>query len=479
VGTGNQLVCSGDSLTVGTGGTSSYCTQLVLTDSFTIINTAVGGKTMATMKTEAATVDAPYFTPGSQRNVNVLWGGTNDLYNYPASTPVTVFRDLIATVQFRKSVGYQVFVPTMISRCGFAQDGTTTMASLKNGYNALIRGGALRYGYTVVDFGVDPHLDPDAACTDTNYYTGGLHLLDAGYALIAGYVSTSVNGVQVDGRDGSGTIGNLMLKSEAISAPWVDGGSIAYSANQTDPLGGANATTLTPSTSNGIVYQPITGLTASTVYTFSVWIRGTGQTALSVWTPSTAYTTLLASEIIPVDAVWRRYSVTFNTGAATSVRFAFGTNNAWATGSPITVFGAQLSAGSLGPYIRTSNTTIPMQVGTASFGNVLRPSGTDTCQFRNITSADSGGNALSNDCTFSCDATGAQVNIFLPTAASSFGRIIHMKKVDAGVNDCRLYRSGSATGDTVDGAVYQGTGIIQWSGLTVQSDGVGKWIVVK
>ncbi len=80
----------------------------------------------------------------------------------------------------------------------------------------------------------------------------------------------------------------------------------------------------------------------------------------------------------------------------------------------------------------------------------------------------------SADYTILCDATSGAVNLSLPSAASTFGRVYNLKKIDASANACSMSRAGS---DTIDGASAKST-IIQYTNIQVQSNGVATWSVL-
>jgi hypothetical protein len=80
------------------------------------------------MYANAPTTVDPHRQPGG-RNVVIVWGGTNDIA-VNGSTPAMVYAIMTSYIAARHAKGWQVVVPTMISREGFE--------SQKNAYNALI-----------------------------------------------------------------------------------------------------------------------------------------------------------------------------------------------------------------------------------------------------------------------------------------------------------------------------------------------------
>lgn len=71
------------------------------------------------------------------------------------------------------------------------------------------------------------------------------------------------------------------------------------------------------------------------------------------------------------------------------------------------------------------------------------------------------------------NATAGAVTLTLPTAASSAGRQLVIKKIDASVNAVTLDGAGT---ETIDGAATKAT-TTQYVAFTVLCDGNGWWIV--
>jgi hypothetical protein len=75
--------------------------------------------------------------------------------------------------------------------------------------------------------------------------------------------------------------------------------------------------------------------------------------------------------------------------------------------------------------------------------------------------------------TIICDATGGDVTLDLPTAASAARRVYNVKKIDATANDCKIDPSGA---ETIDDAASRSI-VTQYENVQFQSDGTEWWIL--
>jgi hypothetical protein len=80
---------------------------------------------------------------------------------------------------------------------------------------------------------------------------------------------------------------------------------------------------------------------------------------------------------------------------------------------------------------------------------------------------------IAGDSTLLCDASGGAITVNLPSAASSTGRVLVVKKIDSSGNAVTIDANG---GETIDGATTQAISA-QWASLTIQSDGSGWYIL--
>lgn len=83
------------------------------------------------------------------------------------------------------------------------------------------------------------------------------------------------------------------------------------------------------------------------------------------------------------------------------------------------------------------------------------------------------GSVNATDYLILCDATAGAITVNLPAAASSAGRVLVVKKIDASVNVVTLDGSGA---ETIDGAATK-TLLTQYAVLNIQCDGANWWII--
>jgi hypothetical protein len=188
--TGNVIHAYGDSLTFGqntTGGgvsTGGYTTRMTLTDTFTISNYGYSGQGAFQGQASIPGLLYPQFRPLAQRNIAVLWMGTNDISGSASAASVAAANIAAARQLIRQ--GFQVFVVAMISRTGF----DTPMLAL----NVILSASATSSGYTFV-----PLATLAAAGLSTNsthYLTDGIHLKDDptnGYGYVGAQIATAIN----------------------------------------------------------------------------------------------------------------------------------------------------------------------------------------------------------------------------------------------------------------------------------------------
>lgn len=81
--------------------------------------------------------------------------------------------------------------------------------------------------------------------------------------------------------------------------------------------------------------------------------------------------------------------------------------------------------------------------------------------------------ATATDHTVLCDASGGAFTVTLPKAATNKGKVLVVKKIDAGVNAVTIDGNGS---ETIEGAATVALSA-RWASRTVQSDG-SNWIIL-
>lgn len=176
------LVTFGDSLFCSAGSVSanmyaSVTTQMLNAKRF---NVSREGYFIVTPLVPAATLNTTY--KGSGKSVCVIWLGTNDIITSGA-TAANTNTSLSNYATTLRGAGWKVVVCTL-------QDFTTNRA-VKDSLNTLIRGGS--YYDAIADLAARSELSNNA---DTTYFcSDGVHLTDAGHAVVQAVIDTAVASV--------------------------------------------------------------------------------------------------------------------------------------------------------------------------------------------------------------------------------------------------------------------------------------------
>jgi RHS repeat-associated protein len=180
-------------------------------------------------------------------------------------------------------------------------------------------------------------------------------------------------------EDGGGSVGtgtvstvsttNLMPNSSNLGVAWGPNAGSFTPSGYADPFGGTTAGILTNTAANDSYISVVQGgLTASTTYTFSVWLKvpsGTLNTYLFIWDPSWAWGT---NTNCAVTASWSRCILTTSSQADTSLRFVIGGGNTIENGVSLEMADVQVEASaSAGPYIATGASPQAGEGGVATF----------------------------------------------------------------------------------------------------------------
>lgn len=187
-----NVVFEGDSLTYGTqssGYSKTYPFQLIVKSGalnirpgMFVTNLAVAGDKMHDISLEAQyiVVDAMYNT-SYNKNIVILWAGTNDLNSDIGYIYTTAYDKLIAWCTARKTIGFLVYVLTILPRTDDGVNGSFETRRLA--FNTLLRDGG---DFILIDIAADSRLNDS---TDIRYFNGDrVHLNDTGYGIIADLV---------------------------------------------------------------------------------------------------------------------------------------------------------------------------------------------------------------------------------------------------------------------------------------------------
>jgi hypothetical protein len=146
-----------------------------------------------------------------------------------------------------------------------------------------------------------------------------------------------------------GSASNLATYSN-LQAAWAGGTNTTVTANTTEVVSpdGTNNAAKVALTNTGYCsrFESISGLAASTTYTFSYWIRGTAGNQQRVYS-STASTDLVTQTTLSYSTSgWTRVQITFTTTAVISTVFIYVVSRPTGTASDVVyIWGVQLEAG--------------------------------------------------------------------------------------------------------------------------------------
>jgi lysophospholipase L1-like esterase len=199
-----HVVCDGNSLTSGSGavGDNSYPAQLRALyggdENVKITHFGVSGQSTRAMITDGvAQVDAVY---NAERPFNILlgWEVLNDWKDYTVSEGKTPREasDLTITnywtyLDARRSAGFRTVAFTVLPCTSYALGANETERSY---VNAAIRAGWSAHASALVDVAADSRIGDDGDDTNLTYYNAdGIHLNNAGYAVVAELAKAAVD----------------------------------------------------------------------------------------------------------------------------------------------------------------------------------------------------------------------------------------------------------------------------------------------
>jgi lysophospholipase L1-like esterase len=183
-----NLVCDGDSLTLGTGSTggNTYPAQLnALLSGYTTTNLGSSSRTAADRANAAVkTVDYDKWDESNLKNIVIAWMGTNDIIFL--ADAATTYANLIAYCTVRRALGWKVIVGNIIARGNFSAGQNT----IKTTVNASIAANWPTFADGYVDLAADSRLSNSS---DTTYYDPDtIHLNNTGYGVVAALFKPAV-----------------------------------------------------------------------------------------------------------------------------------------------------------------------------------------------------------------------------------------------------------------------------------------------
>ena len=190
----SEVICDGDSLTRGHGGTIPYPEQLasLLGSGWRTINLGVDSQKITDMQSDAITqVDRARKTTLTKQMITV-WGGTNDLYF--GGSEATLQANYQTYCANRQTAGFQVVTTTMLPRSDASTPGT--FETDRQAFNTWLRANYATFADVLADVAADTRIGEAGDETNRTYYAGdNVHLNDTGYGIVAGIVRTAISGL--------------------------------------------------------------------------------------------------------------------------------------------------------------------------------------------------------------------------------------------------------------------------------------------
>lgn len=194
------IICEGDSITVGVGGSPNYPQQLgtLLGAGWDVVNVGGNSETIAQMLGQAATQVDPLYDLTRARNICAIFAGTNDFY-FGASV-ASVEADYQAYCEARQSIGFELIAFTIMPRseAGAPLD----FESKRQAFNTWLRVNYLNFADRLVDIAADPRMGDAGDETDTTYFADLVHPTTTGYGVIASHVHGVIAGRSLEAAAG-------------------------------------------------------------------------------------------------------------------------------------------------------------------------------------------------------------------------------------------------------------------------------------
>jgi len=191
-----QVICEGDSLTVGIGAPEnlSYPMQMesllhITRPKFKIVNVGMSGTTTMDMLERASSNVDSLFNPALATNIAIFNGGINDV-RLLDDDPVTIVGRIQKWCLDRRAIGFKVVVMTL-TPSSFSEE-ILDVNAMRKAVNLLIRENHTSYADAIADVGEDAIVGQDGEEANGIYYPDRLHMTAAGYAIKARYAYDAV-----------------------------------------------------------------------------------------------------------------------------------------------------------------------------------------------------------------------------------------------------------------------------------------------
>jgi lysophospholipase L1-like esterase len=191
-----QVICEGDSLTVGIGAPEwlSYPLQMgrllrLTRPKFKVVNVGMNGTTTMDMLERAKSNVDSLFNSALSINIAIFNGGINDV-RLLDDDPATIVGRIHHWCLDRRAVGFKVVVMTL-TPSSFSEE-ILDVNAMRKAVNLLIRENYISYADAIADLGEDAIVGQDGEEANEIYYPDRLHMTAAGYAIKAQYAYDAV-----------------------------------------------------------------------------------------------------------------------------------------------------------------------------------------------------------------------------------------------------------------------------------------------
>lgn len=323
------LVFDGNSLTSGTGATAGfdYPSQAVtgLKSLWNKYNYGVGGQTTTQMLSDVSTQVDTLYDIGNLENIVIPWEITNELYGGTSETDA--YNNYVTYCQARRAAGFKVVAVTVLPRSNV---GTPVgFEAARQAANTDIRNNWTTFADALADVAADTSIGDAGDELDTTYYNADkVHMNDAGYGVVAGYVATAINEIMgpsltalgptafVDGSSGNDTTPTLRFVIDDADEDLVSYGlQIDDSADFSSPLEDYSSAF---AAAGLITHTSTVSLPDDSYY----WrVRATDGTATSSWSQANGVAVAFVVDATPSTVVVTTPSAAAPVNTATTFAF--------------------------------------------------------------------------------------------------------------------------------------------------------------
>lgn len=192
-----NIVFDGDSITTDLWTPTPYMSPTIdlLTPHYpdtTWAEFGVGGQTWVNMTSDAVAQIDSLIDLSKDRNIVTAFAGHNDMRD---QTYTDAYNDAVAYCQARQAAGWQVVIITQMARndnWGTTYPDAASWDAARLSYNQLIRDNWGTFADAICDVAGDDRIGDLADVIDGTYFVDYIHPNDAGHAIIAELLNTSI-----------------------------------------------------------------------------------------------------------------------------------------------------------------------------------------------------------------------------------------------------------------------------------------------